>query len=76
MSDLLTKVKAALDSYEMNHTRRYELSELSPDMARALIVAGELADAVMEQANDGRESISPRVSVALVKFYAAMEGKE
>jgi uncharacterized sporulation protein YeaH/YhbH (DUF444 family) len=38
--------------------------------------AVELADAVMEQANDGRESISPRVSVTLVKLYAAMEVKE
>lgn len=45
MTDLLTKVKAALELHESEFAITYDLDELAPDMARALIAAGELAEA-------------------------------
>jgi GH18 family chitinase len=68
MTNLLTKVKEALDAYEEDHTQRYRLSVLAPDMARALIAAGELAEPMsVDQAQ--------RLAFALAAFRAAMEGR-
>jgi hypothetical protein len=79
MTDLLTKARAALEAYEGDHTRRYELSVLSPDMARALIAAGELA-AQVKRVKDFRYDPNigielNRLEEALTAFHAAMEGR-
>jgi hypothetical protein len=89
MTDLLTKVKAALETHEASWdengkylagTETTALEDMAPDMARALIAAVELADAT--------EALRPfigygmpiadkkaRAAEALDAFRAAMEGR-
>jgi hypothetical protein len=89
MTDLLTKVKDALEEHEASWdengkylagTETTALEDMAPDMARALIAAGELADAAEVSrpligygapAAEERE----RVREALNAFRAAMEGR-
>jgi hypothetical protein len=74
MNDLLTKVKAALELHESEFAITYDLDELAPDMARALIAAGELAD-VCDELMGLFPDQRLHLEKALAAFRAAMEGR-
>jgi hypothetical protein len=74
MSDLLTKVKAALDLHKIDHMDSDDWAKIGPDMARALIAAGELAnvcDELMGLFPDQRLDLEK----ALDAFRAAVEDR-
>lgn len=73
MTDLAHRVKDALAIYENNPNHRHKLCEISPDMARALLAAEELADAC-EEVFDGIDAVGTRrFYIALAAFRKAME---
>jgi hypothetical protein len=82
MTDLLTKVKDALEEHESFWDSQgtwmggetTPLEDLAPDMARALIAAEELANAAAPYAHN-TEGLNHGLHVALAAFRAAMEGR-
>ena len=79
MTDLLTKVGWALRARKENLALDEDLEHLAPEMARALIAAGELA-AQVKRVKDFR--YDPNIGIelnileeALDAFRAAMEGR-
>jgi hypothetical protein len=74
MTDLLTKVKAALDLHKIDHMDSDDWAKIGPDMARALIAAGELAD-VCDELMGLFPDQRLHLEKALATFRAAMEGR-
>jgi hypothetical protein len=82
MTDLLTKVKAALGLHEIDHMDDDYWAEIGPDMARALIAAEQTAgnpDWVAARIKEfdgnhdkGAGAIGEYVATA---FHAAVEGR-
>jgi hypothetical protein len=82
MTDLLTKVKEALEEHESFWDSQgtwmggetTPLEDLAPDTARALIAAGELAD-VCDELMGLFPDQRLHLEKALATFRAAMEGR-
>jgi hypothetical protein len=84
MTDLLTKVGWALRARKENLALDEDLEHLAHDMARALVAAGELADAVAaldkQKPSEGGGRLVLEIDIlaaleSLAAFRAAMEGR-
>lgn len=74
MTDLITRAREALATYEANYTRREKLAALSPDLARLAIAGAELAEALrhLEGMYDCKDVTQP----ALAAFNAIAKGNQ